>query len=83
MVIDRKKIWRKLKTPTRREMHEDRDSSNSARKGDGRTRIVKEEESNSASHCRKNLHHSLQLCLGAAPAPLSGDIFPAIFAPEW
>lgn len=57
-VLDRKKMWRKLKVPTRREMHEDRDSSNSARKGAGCTRIVKEEESNSSPHCRKNLDHS-------------------------
>lgn len=76
-------MWRKLKVPTRREMHKDRDSSNSARKEAGWSRIVKEEELNSAPHCRKNLHHSHQFCLGVAAAPLSGDIFPTSFVPEW
>lgn len=49
----------------------------------GWTRTVKEEELNSAPHCRKNLHHSHQLCLGVASAPLSGDILPTSFVPEW
>lgn len=82
-MIDRKKMWRKPEVPTRREMHKDRDCSNSVRKEAAWTRIVKEKELNSAPHCRKNLHHSHQLCLGVASAPLSGDIFPTSFVPEW
>lgn len=71
-------MWRKLKVPTRREMHEDRDSSNSARKEAGCTTIVKEESNFSLQE--KSGPQPLVM-LGSSISPF-GDIFPASFVPE-